>query len=331
MKNEKILIIGGTGALGSTLTKRYYNNNDIMVLSRNEHKQEAMKVKYPNVIYRLGDVKDKPSLIRCLYEFEPTVVINTAAVKTVWVCQENSFESVQTNIIGHQNLIDAIQECTHKITTLVFISTDKACKPVNVYGMSKAIAEQLYVNFAKSRIGRGNTNKSICIKGNPDIKVVMARYGNVLNSTGSIIPVFKKKIKDGIKSLPITDFGMTRFLLTLEQAIDLIEWAYNNPNSHGKIAIPKIESLNIVDLAKAIAKSCGKKDMKFHKIPIRDGEKLHEEMISEIEFQRTEEFDDYYLIGYNKTNESYNHKPFNSQYHVTNNVEEFLRKNNITI
>ena len=316
MKNERILIIGGTGALGGTLAKRYYNDNDIMVVSRNEHKQEAMKVKYPNVIYRLGDVKDKPSLVRCLYEFKPTVVINTAAVKTVWVCQENSYESVQTNIIGHQNLIDAIQECTHKINTLVFISTDKACKPVNVYGMSKAIAEQLYVNFAKQQ---------------SNIKVVMARYGNVLNSTGSIIPLFKNKIQEGIESLPITDFGMTRFLLTLEQAIDLIEWAYNHPNSHGKIAIPKIESLNIVDLAKAIAKACGKEDMKFHKIPIRDGEKLHEEMISEIEFQRIEEFDDYYLIGYDKTNESYDHKPFNSQYHVTNNVEEFLRKNNVTI
>ena len=316
MNNERILIIGGTGALGGTLAKRYYHNNDIMVVSRNEHKQEAMKVKYPNITYRLGDVKDKPSLVRCLYEFKPTVVINTAAVKTVWVCQENSYESVQTNIIGHQNLIDAIQECTHKINTLVFISTDKACKPVNVYGMSKAIAEQLYVNFAKQQ---------------SNIKVVMARYGNVLNSTGSIIPLFKNKIQEGIESLPITDFGMTRFLLTLEQAIDLIEWAYNHPNSHGKIAIPKIESLNIVDLAKAIAKACGKEDMKFHKIPIRDGEKLHEEMISEIEFQRTEEFDDYYLIGYDKTNESYDHKPFNSQYHVTNNVEEFLRKNNVTI
>ena len=316
MKNEKILIIGGTGALGGTLAKRYYNNNNIMVVSRNEHKQEAMKVKYPNILYRLGDVKDKPSLVRCLYEFKPTVVINTAAVKTVWVCQENSYESVQTNIIGHQNLIDAIQECTHKIKTLVFISTDKACKPVNVYGMSKAIAEQLYVNFAKQQ---------------SNIKVVMARYGNVLNSTGSIIPLFKNKIQEGIESLPITDFGMTRFLLSLEQAIDLIEWAYNHPNSHGKIAIPKIESLNIVDLAKAIAKACGKEDIQFHKIPIRDGEKLHEEMISEIEFQRTEEFDDYYLIGYDKTNESYDHKPFNSQYHVTNNVKEFLRKNNVTI
>ena len=316
MKNERILIIGGTGALGSTLTKRYYNDNGIMVLSRNEHKQEAMKVNYPKVIYRLGDVKDKSSILRCLYEFKPTVVINTAAVKTVWVCQENSFESVQTNIIGHQNLIDCIQECTHKISTLVFISTDKACKPVNVYGMSKAIAEQLYVNFAKQQ---------------SDIKVVMARYGNVLNSTGSIIPVFKKKIKDGIESLPITDFGMTRFLLTLDQAIDLIEWAYNHPNSHGKIAIPKIESLNIVDLARAIAKSCNREDIKFHKIPIRDGEKLHEEMISQIEFQRTEEFDSYYLIGYDKTNESYDHQPFNSKYHVTNNVEEFLQKNNVII
>jgi UDP-glucose 4-epimerase len=182
--------------------------------------------------------------------------------------------------------------------------------------MSKAIAEQLYVNFAKQQ---------------SNIKVVMARYGNVLNSTGSIIPIFKNKIQEGIESLPITDFGMTRFLLTLEQAIDLIEWAYNHPNSHGKIAIPKIESLNIVDLAKAIAKACGKENMKFHKIPIRDGEKLHEEMISEIEFQRTEEFDDYYLIGYDKTNESYDHKPFSSQYHVTNNVEEFLRKNKVTI
>jgi len=314
MINERILIIGGTGALGSTLTDRYYNDNKIMILSRNEHKQEAMKTKYPDALYRLGDVKDKSSLVRSLYEFKPTVVINTAAVKTVWVCQENTYESVQTNIIGHQNLIDAIQECTHKINTLVFISTDKACKPVNVYGMSKAVAEQLYVNFAKQQ---------------SDIKVVMARYGNVLNSTGSIIPVFKKKIKDGAESLPITDFEMTRFLLTLDQAIDLIEWAYFHKDSHGKIAIPKIESLKIIDLAKAIANSLGKKDIKFHKIPIRDGEKLHEDMISEIEFQRTEEFEDYYLIGFNKTNERYDHKPFNSSLHITKNINKFLKDNKV--
>lgn len=316
MKNKKILIIGGTGALGSNLVRRYYQNNDIMVLSRNEHKQEAMRLEFPNVTYKLGDVKDKQSIARSFQEFKPQIVINTAAVKTVWVCQANPYESVEVNINGHQNLLDVIQESAHKIETVIFISTDKACKPVNVYGMSKAIAEQLYVEFAKQQT---------------DIKVVLARYGNVLNSTGSIIPVFKKMIEDGVESLPITDTKMTRFLLTLDQAINLVEWAYNHPTSHGKIAIPKIESLNIMDLVKAIAATCGKPDIAFHKIPIRDGEKLHEEMISEIEWQRTEEVGDYYLIGYQKRNEDYDKLPFSSQYHVTNNVANFFIKNNITI
>ena len=316
MKNKRILIIGGTGALGSNLVRRYYQDNDIMVLSRNEHKQEAMRLEFPNVTYKLGDVKDKQSIARSFQEFKPQIVINTAAVKTVWVCQANPYESVEVNINGHQNLLDVIQESTHKIETVIFISTDKACKPVNVYGMSKAIAEQLYVEFAKQQT---------------DIKVVLARYGNVLNSTGSIIPVFKKMIEDGVESLPITDTKMTRFLLTLDQAINLVEWAYNHPASHGKIAIPKIESLNIMDLVKAIAATCGKPDIAFHKIPIRDGEKLHEEMISEIEWQRTEEAGDYYLIGYQKRNEDYGKLPFSSQYHVTNNVANFFIKNNITI
>lgn len=316
MKNKRILIIGGTGALGSNLVRRYYQDNDIMVLSRNEHKQEAMRLEFPNVTYKLGDVKDKQSIARSFQEFKPQIVINTAAVKTVWVCQANPYESVEVNINGHQNLLDVIQESTHKIETVIFISTDKACKPVNVYGMSKAIAEQLYVEFAKQQT---------------DIKVVLARYGNVLNSTGSIIPVFKKMIEDGVESLPITDTKMTRFLLTLDQAINLVEWAYNHPTSHGKIAIPKIESLNIMDLVKAIAEACGKPDIAFHKIPIRDGEKLHEEMISEIEWQRTEDSGDYYLIGFQKRNEDYGKLPFSSQYHVTNNVANFFKKNNITI
>ena len=316
MKNKRILIIGGTGALGANLARRYRETNAIMVFSRNEHKQEAMKLQYPDIAYRLGDIKDKSSISRALLEFKPHIVINTAAVKTVWVCQENPFESVQCNIVGHQNLLDVLQESPHKVETVVFISTDKACKPVNVYGMSKAVAEQLYVNFAKRQ---------------KDVKVVMARYGNVLNSTGSIIPVFKKMIEDGAQSLPITDTGMTRFLLTIDQAIDLIDWAYEHPESHGKIAIPKIESLRIVDLVKAIAKACGKDNIAFHKIPIRDGEKLHEEMISEIEFQRTEDCGNYYLIGYEKLNEDYNHKPFNSAFHVTKDVEQFFVENNISI
>ena len=316
MKNKKILIIGGTGALGKTLLKRYYDNNEVIVFSRDEHKHYHLLKEYKDIVSVIGDVKDKDSVMNVLLQYNPHVVINTAALKHVPICEDNPYESVKTNIIGHQNVIECVNTYG-KVESLIFVSTDKACKPINVYGMSKAISEQLYVSYAKKQL---NT------------KVVLVRYGNVLESTGSVIPYFKDLLKDSKTTyLPITHSEMTRFLLTLEQAIDLIEWAYNNPNSHGKIAIPKIESLNIVDLAKAIAKSCGKKDMKFHKIPIRDGEKLHEEMISEIEFQRTEEFDDYYLIGYDKTNESYNHKPFNSQYHVTNDVEEFLKKNNIII
>lgn len=316
MKNKRILIIGGTGALGSNLAKKYCVNNTIMILSRNEHKQEAMKLELPQLTYRIGDIKDKNSINRAISEFKPDIVINTAAIKTVWVCQDNPYESVESNIIGHQNLLDVIEQSVHRIESVIFISTDKACKPVNVYGMSKAIAEQLYVNFAKRQ---------------SEIKVVMARYGNVLNSTGSIIPVFKKMINDGVESLPITDFKMTRFLLTLDQAINLIDWAYSHPDSHGKIAIPKIESLNIMDLVKTIATVCGKPDIKFHKIPIRDGEKLHEEMISEIEWQRTEDHGNYYLIGFKKLNEDYDHLPFSSQHHVTKNVEEFIKKNNITV
>ena len=314
--NKKILIIGGTGALGSNLAKRYYEKNKIMVMSRNEHKQEAMKLEYPNIIYRLGDIKSKQSLSRIICEFKPEIVINTAAVKTVWVCQDNPMESVETNIIGHQNLLDVVDTTPYNIETIIFISTDKACKPVNVYGMSKAIAEQLYVNFAKKQ---------------KEIKVVMARYGNVLNSTGSIIPVFKKMINDDKEFLPITDFKMTRFLLTIDQAINMIEWAYCHEDSHGKIAIPKIKSLNILDLAKAIAKKCNKKDIKFKKISIKRGEKLHEDMISEIEFQRVVEYKDYYLIGYENINESYEHRPYNSQYHIAEDVDKFFNDNEIKV
>ena len=319
MNNKKIMIIGGTGALGKTLLKRYSSNNTILIFSRDEHKHVNIQkgpLHNKNVHYIIGDVKDRDSIRNAIDDFQPHVVINTAALKHVPICESNAYESVKVNIIGHQNIIDVIKRSNHRIETLIFVSTDKACKPINIYGMCKAISERLYIDFANKQT---------------DIKTCLVRYGNVLESTGSVIPFFKKLLKNGEKYLPITHPEMTRFLLSLDQATDLIDWAYTHPNSHGKIAIPKIESLNIVDLARAIAKSCNREDIKFHKIPIRDGEKLHEEMISEIEFQRTEEFDSYYLIGYDKTNESYDHQPFNSKYHVTNNVEEFLKKNNIII
>ena len=309
IKNKKIMIIGGTGALGTSLTDRWYVNNKILVFSRNEHRQEDMKRTFPDVLYRIGDVKDKESMIRSIYEFKPDIIVNTAAMKTVWVAQDNPYETILTNIVGHQNLIDCIKECNHRIETLMFISTDKACSPVNVYGMSKGIAEQMYVNFAKEQT---------------KIKVALCRYGNVLNSTGSLIPVFKDIINKGGEKLPITNFDMTRFLITLDEAIDLIEWSYMSSTSHGKIVVPLLKSMKVIDFAKAIAKSIGKEDIEFYKIPIRNGEKLHEEMISSIEYQRVEKGSGKYLmIGYERNNEDYNHKPLNSEFYVMDSEDAY--------
>ena len=281
MKNKKILIIGGTGALGKTLTKRYYKDNKIIVLSRDEHKHVKMKRIYPDAKYCIGDVKDKDSLLQALNEHKPNVVINTAALKHVPICESNPYESVKTNIIGHKNLIDSVVMCNHQIETLMFISTDKACKPINVYGMSKAISERLYVDYANKQ---------------NDIKVVLCRYGNVLESTGSVIPFFKNLLCDGAEYLPITDERMTRFSITLEESVDLIEWTYNHKDSHGSIVVPKLPSIKIVDLAKQLAKNYGKSALPLRFIGIRPGEKLHEDMVSFEESLRCVEYEKYFLI-----------------------------------
>tara|TARA_R110002050_G_scaffold36264_1_gene90956 strand:- start:6593 stop:7540 length:948 start_codon:yes stop_codon:yes gene_type:complete len=281
MKNKVILIIGGTGALGRTLTRRYHKDNDVIVLSRDEHKHVFMQREFPNVKYQIGNVKERDSILQALNEYKPNVVINTAALKHVPVCESNPYESVKTNIIGHKNLIDCITVCNHQIETLMFISTDKACSPMNVYGMCKAISERLYIDFANKQT---------------DIKVCLCRYGNVLESTGSVIPFFKELLDAGSFSLPITDERMTRFLLTLEDAVNLIEWSYEHPKSHGSIVIPKIKALKVIDIAKSLSKSYGIENIKFENIGIRPGEKLHEAMISDTESFRTVEYEKYFMI-----------------------------------
>jgi len=281
MKNKSILILGGTGALGNTLTKRYVSENEIIIFSRDEHKQVNMKQKFPNVIYQIGDVKDRDSILQCLNEYKPNIVINTAALKHVPICEDNPYESVKTNIIGHKNLIDCVNLSKHQIETLMFISTDKACKPINVYGMCKAISERLYIDYANKQ---------------DDIKVVLCRYGNVLESTGSVIPFFKGLLDKGNESLPITDKRMTRFLISLEESVDLIEWSYNHPNSHGNIVVPKLESLMVTDLATELGKSYGHTDINLDYVGIRPGEKIHEEMVSLEESLRTDEYDKYFMI-----------------------------------
>ena len=295
MKNKKILIIGGTGALGKTLIKRYYNDNEIIVLSRDEHKHYHLLKKYTKIKSVVGDVRDKDSVMNTLLRFKPNVVINAAALKHVPICEDNPYESVKTNIIGHQNVIECVN-LYDELESLIFVSTDKACKPINVYGMCKAISEQLYISFAKQQ---------------DKTKVVIVRYGNVLESTGSVIPYFKELLEENSSFLPITHTDMTRFLITLDDAVNLIDWAYNHPTSHGKIAVPKIKSMTMVDLAKCLIHSVDKTNqVELKVVGIRPGEKLHEEMISEEEWFRTED-DENYLINNHQVNSdiwSYNSK-----------------------
>jgi UDP-N-acetylglucosamine 4,6-dehydratase len=313
MKDKVILIIGGTGALGKTLTRRYYKDNKIIILSRDEHKHVNMQREFPMLTYDIGDVKDKDSLLQALNEYKPNVVINTAALKHVPVCESNPYESVKTNIIGHKNLIDAITVCNYQIETLMFISTDKACSPVNVYGQCKAISERLYVDFANKQT---------------DIKVCLCRYGNVLESTGSVIPFFKDLLKSGVSELPITHKDMTRFLLTLNDAVDLIEWSYNHLESHGNIVIPKIKAFKITDIATSLGKAYGK-NISLKYIGIRPGEKLHEAMISETESFRTKDYEQYYMI----TDNIINNTPwqFRSDWSLMepNETDEFLKQSRV--
>ena len=309
MKDKRILILGGTGALGKTLIKKYHQENKIMIFSRDEHKHVNLLKKYPKIESYLGDIRDKSSIKNSFSKFKPQIVINTAALKHVPICEDNAIESVKTNILGHQNLIEVASEF-NKLETLIFISTDKACKPINIYGMCKAISEKLYYNYAEST---------------ENTKVVMVRYGNVLESTGSVIPYFKSLIESGQNYLPITHPDMTRFLLTLDDATDLIDWAYEYEYSHGKIAVPKIKAMKVTDIANCLIEEQVKEkqmsmafiddgddtvDIELKMVGIRPGEKLHEELISKEEWLRTTDHENY-LIGTESTNEelwSYNSK-----------------------
>ena len=313
IKNKRILIIGGTGALGKTLVKRYYDSNEIIVLSRDEHKHYYLQKEYPNVHSIIGDVKDKSSIKNCLLRFVPHIVINAAALKHVPICEDDPFESVKTNIIGHQNIIESVSEVGF-IETLIFVSTDKACNPINVYGMCKSISERLYVEYAKQR-------------GTP--KVVLVRYGNVLESTGSVIPFFKSLLNNSeCEYIPITDENMTRFLLTLEQATELIDWAYSFDSSHGKIAIPKIKSLKITDIADVLKKSYGMDSVPLKIIGIRPGEKLHEEMISNEEWMRTEDHENFLIGDKNFKTERKSYNSYDSLMDSSE-AEDFLKESGV--
>ncbi|MGH2304864.1 UDP-N-acetylglucosamine 4,6-dehydratase (inverting) [Campylobacter taeniopygiae] len=276
---KNILITGGTGSFGKAYTKillQNYKPNKIIIFSRDELKQFEMAISFnqPCMRYFIGDVRDRERLSYAMNDVD--FVIHAAAMKHVPVAEYNPMECIKTNINGAQNVIDACLE--NNVEKCIALSTDKACNPVNLYGATKLASDKLFVAANN-------------IAGNKNTKFSVARYGNVLGSRGSVVPFFKKLIKEGVKELPITDERMTRFWISLE---DGVKFVLNNFEimHGGEVFVPKIPSMKITDLAHALAP-----DLKTKIIGIRPGEKLHETMISSDDSHLTYEFDQYYVIS----------------------------------
>ena len=295
LNNKRVLVTGGTGSLGQVLVRRLLSGElgqakKIIVFSRDEAKQHAMRMEYMHrrsatdeIIYRnfeqllefrIGDVRDFHSLSATLRDAD--VVFNAAALKQVPTCEYYPFEAVRTNVGGPENIVRAIREHRLPVEVVIGISTDKACKPVNVMGMTKAIQERVFI--------RANMD---C----PDTRFICVRYGNVLASRGSVIPVFHEQVRNG-GPMTITTREMTRFLLSLDQAVDTI-FAAMREAGRGETYIPRVPSAKVVDIATALI---GDRPIQIVFTGIRPGEKVHEILVSEEERFRTVERGSYYVI-----------------------------------
>jgi FlaA1/EpsC-like NDP-sugar epimerase len=257
---QKVFIIGGTGSLGRAFIKRKWRMFDIVVFSRDEHKHHHLKKEFPNVEFIIGDIKDYQSIRSALLKFRPNTIINAAALKHVHVCENNPIESVNVNILGHQNLINAVREGgLDELNKLIFVSTDKACYPLNTYGMSKSIAEQIYYDFKKeTKIG-----------------VYITRYGNVVNSSGSAIPYFIKLMKENAPEIPITSNEMTRFFITLDQAVNVV--ASCGSDADCLYSVPILNSFYIRDIISYLADTLNYNG-DIVEIGPRRGEKINEDL-----------------------------------------------------
>ncbi|WP_428026168.1 UDP-N-acetylglucosamine 4,6-dehydratase (inverting) [Arcobacter sp.] len=280
MFNDKnILITGGTGSFGKKFTQmilKRYKPNKIIIYSRDELKQYEMSQDYNDkcMRYFIGDVRDANRLKKAMSEVD--YVIHAAALKHVPIAEYNPMECIKTNIDGAQNVIDAAIE--NRVKKVIALSTDKAANPVNLYGATKLVSDKLFV-AANNLVGKR------------DISFSVVRYGNVLGSRGSVVPYFQKLISNGAKSLPITDEKMTRFMITLEQGVEFVLKNFERMKG-GEIFVPKIPSMKIVDLAKAMAPN-----LPHEIVGIRPGEKLHEIMCPSDDSHLTIEFDDHFVIG----------------------------------
>jgi UDP-N-acetylglucosamine 4,6-dehydratase len=279
MFNDKnILITGGTGSFGKKATEiilKKYKPRKLIIFSRDELKQFEMSQifpfsKYGCIRYFIGDVRDKERLNRAFQGVD--YVIHAAALKQVPAAEYNPFEAVKTNIIGAQNIINVAID--QEVKRVIALSTDKAANPINLYGATKLCSDKLFI-AGNAYVGREDTTFSV------------VRYGNVVGSRGSVIPFFLKHRENGY--LPITDPRMTRFWITLEQGVEFVLWCLEHMCG-GELFVPKIPSMNIMDLAKAIAPECETKT-----VGIRSGEKIHELMITRDDARKTLEFDKFYV------------------------------------
>ena len=273
-----ILITGGTGSFGNEFVSRtldQYNPKKLIIFSRDEMKQWEMSNKFKEdkrIRFFIGDVRDKDRLHRALHGVD--YVVHAAATKIVPTAEYNPFECVKTNISGAMNLIDAA--INQKVKKVVALSTDKACLPINLYGATKLASDKLFVASNSSYAGGHSTIFSV------------VRYGNVMGSRGSIIPFFKSIKESG--EIPITDKRMTRFMISLEEGVKLV-WDAFSDMVGGEIYVKKTPSINVIDIAEAIAPKCKKVF-----VGIRPGEKLHEQMISSEDSRYTYEYETYYKI-----------------------------------
>lgn len=279
LNNQSILITGGTGSFGNAMTSYLCKNfkpKRLVIFSRDELKQYDMQQrfpikKYPFMRFFIGDIRDEKRLARAFNEID--IVIHAAALKQVPTAEYNPFEVINTNILGTQNIIET--SLNSKVKKVIALSTDKASSPINLYGATKLCSDKLF-------------NVANIYSGKKKISFSVVRYGNVMGSRGSVIPLFLEQSKK--KKLTITDPSMTRFNITLEESIKLVVWSIKNCFG-SEIVVPKIPSYRILDIANCIS-PYSKKEI----IGIRPGEKLHEEMISYEESRNTIELKNYYII-----------------------------------
>lgn len=306
IENQKILVFGGTGSLGYKITERYIKNNTIYTYSRDESKHWQMKLDFlqnPNLNFIIGDIINKDKVHNTIQRIKPNIIIIAAAMKHVDQCEINQEQCLNSNLLGIKNILDIVEDNKDILypilKTILFVSSDKACSPINTYGMCKAITEQLIIE------------KAYYID---TIKFVNIRYGNVLNSRGSIIPLLHNIGKDKHKEVfTLTHRDMTRFVMTLEESVDLIEYAILNGDS-GDTIIPKLVSMNVIDLLEIFSEKYNK-PIKI--TGIRPGEKMLESLINATQSVRVEKNNDYYhiksLFNYNKPILSENLKDYNSK------------------